>query len=109
MGGIFIEGICLKKIIILFREFYQLLIFPVVPPASQLLVIYGGQGQDPIAIAGVGTPVAVKAAAAHLATVKTAGGGLVILDPLAGTGGLVVTATGVDVIGALSVGGTPVP
>lgn len=80
----------------------------VAPPTSQLLIVRAA-GQDPVSIAGVGTPVAVKNALAFVETVKALGGGRVILDPLAGTGGLVITPAGVDVRGLLLNNGNPLP
>lgn len=84
-------------------------VIPVPPPASQLLVVNVRHGQDPVAIAGIGTPAAVLASAVHVATARAAGGGLVLLDPVTGTGGLVITPAGVDVRGALTKNGSPFP
>lgn len=70
-----------------------------VPPGCNLLVARVKHGQDPVVIAGTGTPVAIKAVQVLAATYAAAAGGVIIADPVAGTSAIVVTPLGIHVIG----------
>jgi hypothetical protein len=75
------------------------------PALCNVLVARVKHGQDPVIIAGTGTPAALaalKAITANPAYIALLAGGIVILDPLLGTGGLIITPTGVTVIGTLA-------
>ncbi|MDP8224502.1 MAG: hypothetical protein P9L99_14170 [Candidatus Lernaella stagnicola] len=79
----------------------------VVPPGCS--VIIANATDDPLVVAGNPSPVAAKAMIAWRIEAQAAGGGIVIVDPVAGTGGMVITPTGVDIKGGLSVEGVPLP
>ncbi len=92
-------------------ETVQLAPFPgcelLLPPGCCLAL--ANEGRDPVMIGGSPTPVAVKALQALRAAVLAQGGGILLMDPKAATGGLVITATGVNIIGTLLNNGEPLP
>ncbi len=77
------------------------------PPLCQIIIV--SPDGDPVVIGGAPLPPALAAMAPLLAEVQAKGGGVVIVDPVTGTGGLVITPDGVDIRGALSVNGVGVP
>lgn len=76
----------------------------VMPPGCQICV--ANPTHDPQLLTGVGTPVMMTAIEPYLSLI--AGGGILLFDPTAGTGGLVITSAGVNVIGTLLNNGNPV-
>lgn len=82
--------------------------FVVVPPTCPVMV---ANPHDPIVVHGMPTQAAFAAAKALIASHPAiAGGGIMILDPLAATAGIIITPGEVDVIGLLKNNGVaPVP
>jgi hypothetical protein len=91
-------------------ETVQLSPFPgcelLLPPGCCLAL--ANEARDPVMIGGSATPIAVKVLQALRAAVLAQGGGILLFDPKAATGGLIITASGVNVIGTLLNNGSPV-
>lgn len=90
----------------------QIMPFPgcvvVAPPGCSVVVM--NANSDPVVVAGAATPVALATIAGNaMVLAAIAAGGIAIMDPLAGTGGLVITPAGVNVIGTLLNNGAALP
>lgn len=80
----------------------------VVPPTASVLV--ADPDGDPVIVAGTASVVAQKAILANpFVQAALAAGGGAIMDPTAGTGGIVITSAGVNIIGTLLNNGAPLP